>query len=305
MDTIFKHRDEFFNFIITSSLNDIKEEGLHIREILQDSQKFNLLCENEVAYFYQKKFHLKEEEEFFNKIQQRLLLHRVEELKIKSSTIKKGGFISIANGSRIQGTTHVNGLQPDYIIDSKSSEIQHYLKKISYIRNVDMSVWQKIDKVGEILRDDYILRTEYDDDMYLELLQDYKTANLEIPLSEYLKINKGVCREIALLTVLGLNSLGIESYYYYAKVSTEFQNKIKEEDHAVVLVNINNIFWVIDNYFRAFNKCKLEDIIKPEGIKTYSGLMYDDINNSKIGTAHIVTSRLYPETKHNVNHIKC
>ena len=123
-------------------------------------------------------------------------------------------------------------------------------------------------------------------------------------MSEYLKINRGVCRESSLLTVLALNSIGIESYYYYAKVTTNFDGKDKQEDHAVVTVNINDCFWVVDNYFRAFNKHKLEDLRSVEGVESYSGLMYDPIESSKKGHVSITLSRLYPETRHNSNHIR-
>lgn len=303
MDNIFKNRDNYFNFVVTASLADIKNADLQLRELLQDCQKFNLLCQNEVEFFYENKFHVKPEEEFFNDIQQRLLLHRVEELKIKNSKIKKGGFISVANGSRIQGTAHIGGMQPDYIIDTKSAEIQYMLKEISFLKSDQYSVWEKIDTFGQILREKYIARTEYDDSSYVKLLSSYKDMNLEIPLSEYLKINKGVCRESALLTVIGLNSIGVESYYYYAKVGCKINEDLKQEDHAVVLVNINNNFWVIDNYFRAFNKKPLEQLQSLDGIETYLGLMYDSVIEEKKGQAYIITSRLYPEAKHNSNHI--
>ena len=45
----------------------------------------------------------------------------------------------------------------------------------------------KINQVGEVLRKNYLSRTEYDDPQYLQLLKKYKNDNLEIPLSEYLK----------------------------------------------------------------------------------------------------------------------
>lgn len=303
MDKIFSNRDEFFNFIVTSSYKHIIEESFTLREILQDSQKFNLLCENEVSYFYDHGHHLKPHEEFFNNIQQRLLLHRVQELKIKNAKIKKGGFISLANGSRIQGTTGVGGLQPDYIIDSKSKEIQQFLKDISYLKYEKYSVWEKINTVGNILREKYLHRTEYEDPDYLELLKHYREAQLEIPLSEYIKINRGVCRESSLLTTLGLNSIGVESYYYYAKVTSKITGDEKSEDHAIVLVNINSSFWTVDNYFRGFNQHKFEDIHSLEGVETYFGLMYDEIDPAKKGHAYIKNSRLYPEAKHNTTYI--
>lgn len=299
MEKIFSNRDEFFNFIVTSAYNTITEEGFTLREILQDSQKFNLLCENEVSYFYEHNHHLKPHEEFFNDIQQRLLLHRVHELKIKNAKIKKGGFISLTNGSRIQGTTQVGGLQPDYIIDSKAKEIQQFLKDISFLKDDKYSVWEKINTVGQILREGYVHKTQYDDPDYLELLKQYRDAQLEIPLSEYVKIKRGVCRESALLTTLGLNSIGVESYYYYAKVTSLINGDSKSEDHAIVLVNINNSFWTVDNYFRGYNQHKFEDIHSLEGVDTYFGLMYDSIDVSKKGRAYIQNSRLYPEAKHN------
>lgn len=275
-----------------------------IHGLLHQLQGFNLLCDNEVQHYNLPEYAEKMPQEMFDEIQTRVLYHRAEESSIKTSIIKRGGFISVANGSRVQGTTHVNGLQPDYIVDTSSKEIQAFIKAMSLLNTDKLSIEEKIDKVGEILRRDFILKTEYEDPIYLELLKKYKDAELEVPLSEYLKIKRGVCREVSMLTSIALNSLGIESYYYYAKVRTSFDGLSKEEDHAIVPVSINGKFLISDNYFRMFNKEKLSNLETPEGASCLSGLMYDDASLSKKGEAHVFMSRLYPETRHNSRHIK-
>lgn len=295
-------RESLYQEFIITDLLAVKNKYTDLNGILNSLQEFNLLCENEVRYFYENDYVKKEDQEFLNDIQQRVLYHRLEENKIMNGKVKRGGFISVANGSRIQGTVHVGGLQPDYIIDTKSSEIEQFLVSIEKATK-DKTIDEQIEVVGNVIRQ-LIDKTHYEDNDYLELLNKYKIKEIEIPLSEYLKIRKGVCREIALLTTIALNHIGVEAYYYYAKVNTDFQSHSKDEDHAVVLVNKDNELIVIDNYFRAFNMKKFEDIQNPEGLATYSGLMYDKIENCHLGKAKIIMSRLYPENKHHSKHIK-
>lgn len=295
-------REAIYQDFIVSNLSNMKDKFGTFHMVLKELQKYNLLCENEVRYFYDNDFFKKEENEFLNDIQQRVLYHRLEETKIMNAKVKKGGFINVGNGSRIQGTVHVGGLQPDYIIDTRSSEIESYIKEVE-MRTKNKAVEDQIDIIGDLVREK-LKRTEYTDTQYLSLLEDYRKKEIEIPLSEYMKIKKGVCREISLLTIIGLNHIGIESYYYYVKVNTEFNGKSKDEDHAVVVVNQDNNLIVIDNYFRAFNKKRFKDLQNPEGIEVLSGLMYDDIKTSQTGKAKIIMSRLYPENKHNMKYIK-
>lgn len=295
-------REQLYQDFIVSNLESSKNRFDSLSNVLKQLQLFNLLCENEVRYFIENSFFNKPEAEFFHDIQQRVLYHRLEENKIMSGKVKKGGFINVGNGSRIQGTVHVGGLQPDYIIDTKSLEIEKYLKIVEE-KTKNKTNEEQIDIIGNIVRS-VIDRTEYTDERYLALLEDYKNKQIEIPLSEYLKIKKGVCREISLLTIIGLNSIGIESYYYYVKVNTQFNNKSKDEDHAIVVVNQDNKLIVIDNYFRAFNKQQFDLLQSPEGVEVLSGLMYDNVADAQKGTAKIIMSRLYPENKHNMKYIK-
>lgn len=295
-------REALYQDFIISDVSSVKDKFGTFSMVLKELQNYNLLCENEVRYFYDNDFFKKEDSEFLNDIQQRVLYHRLEENKIMNGKVKRGGFINVGNGSRIQGTVHVGGLQPDYIIDTRSSEIESYIKEVES-RTKNKPVEEQIDVIGEIVRET-LNRTEYTDTQYLALLEDYKNKEIEIPLSEYIKIKKGVCREVSLLTIIGLNHIGVESYYYYVKVNTEFNGKSKDEDHAVVVVNQDNNLIVIDNYFRAFNKQKFDDLQNPEGVEVFSGLMYDDVATAQKGKAKIMMSRLYPENKHNMKYIK-
>lgn len=295
-------RETLYQKIIITQLSEVKDKYGEFSVLLKELQSYNLLCENEVRYFYDNGFFNKKESEFLNDIQQRVLYHRLEENKIMNGKVKKGGFINVANGSRVQGTVHVGGIQPDYIIDTRSSEIEDFIRKVeSETKNKSMD--EQIETIGAIVRE-ALGRTEYTDTQYLALLEDYKNKEIEIPLSEYLKIKKGVCREVSLLTIIGLNHVGIESYYYYVKVNTDFNGKSKDEDHAVVVVNKDNELVVIDNYFRAFNNQKFDELQNTEGLDVLSGLMYDDISLAQKGKARILMSRLYPENKHNTKYLK-
>lgn len=295
-------RETLYQKIIITHLSDVKDNYGEFSTLLKELQNYNLLCENEVRYFYDNGFFNKEASEFLNDIQQRVLYHRLEENKIMNGKVKKGGFINVANGSRIQGTVHVGGIQPDYIIDTRSSEIEDYIKLVE-VRTKNKSMEEQIEIIGDIVRQT-LERTEYTDSHYLQLLEQYKNKEIEIPLSEYLKIKKGVCREISLLTIIGLNHVGIESYYYYVKVNTEFNGKSKDEDHALVVVNKDNELVVIDNYFRAFNNQNFDALQNTEGVEVLSGLMHDDIALAQKGKARIIMSRLYPENKHNLKYVK-
>lgn len=295
-------RETLYQKIIIAQLSEVKDSYGEFSLLLKELQNYNLLCENEVRYFYDNDFFQKEESEFLNDIQQRVLYHRLEENKIMNGKVKKGGFINVANGSRIQGTVHVGGIQPDYIIDTRSSEIETYIKEVEF-RTKNKSMDEQIEIIGNLVRE-VLDKTEYTDSEYLKLLEEYRNKEIEIPLSEYLKIKKGVCREVSLLTIIGLNHVGIESYYYYVKVNTDFNGKSKDEDHAIVVVNKDNELVVIDNYFRAFNNQKFDELQNTEGLEVLSGLMYDDINLAQKGKARILMSRLYPENKHNTKYVK-
>lgn len=291
-------RDKLYEYVISSEFT----AGLNVGTLLEQLQSYNLLCDNEVQYYEAPQYKKMPPEALYSEIQKRVMYHRTEELNIKNSIMKKGGFISVANGSRVQGTTCAGGLQPDYIVDTASKEIKSFINSVAYLKNEDMNT--KMDKVGEILRNDFIHKTEYEDPVYLDLLKKYRDAELEVPLSEYMKIKRGVCREISMLTCIALNTLGLESYYYYAKVKTIFEGNSKEEDHAVVAISVDNEFTIADNYFRMFNKQKLSELESQQGVQCLSGLMYNDIAKSKKGEAHIIVSRLYPETRHNTKYIK-
>ena len=296
MDKKVSPRDKLYEQIISSEFT----AGIKIKPLLESLQSYNLLCDNEVQYYDAPQYKNMSSEDLYSEIQKRVMYHRSEELSIKSSIMKKGGFISVANGSRVQGTTCAGGLQPDYIVDTTSKEIKSFINSVAHLKNENMIT--KMDKVGEILRQNFIHKTEYEDPIYLALLKKYREAELEVPLSEYIKINRGVCREISILTCIALNTLGLESYYYYAKVKTVFDGIAKEEDHAVVAISVDNEFLIADNYFKMFNKQKLSELENPSGVECLSGLMYD--RESKKGEAHIIVSRLYPETRHNAKYIK-
>lgn len=273
-------------------VNDTYSKNINFRSLLNILQKYNLLCQNEVDFYYQNNYFSMPGKQFLEAIQNRVVYHRKIEQEILNSKVKLGGFIKVGNGSRIQGTSHIGGLQPPYIVDTRSKEIVNFLSDVKKnTENLDTN--EKIKIVSNIIKN-YIDETNYDDPVYLKLLEKYRTDNLEIPLSEYLKIRKGVCREISLLTTIALNSIGINAYYYYSKIMTNFGHE-KKEDHAIVLAEIDGDLWTIDNYFKAFNNFKFEEIC--QGVISKSGTVYNP--EYITGEVKILHSTLYPQNNHN------
>ncbi len=274
---------------------DFLNNHFTISGILSALQKFNLLCEDEVSYYARSQFKNLPNKDLISLIQKRCIHHAKKEQDIKESLGENGGFIKLGNGSRVEGSIKIGGQQPNYIIDSTSPTILNFLSSIEHLKA--LSTFNKIKEFGNFLRS-IISKTEYDYKPYQDLMKEYRDKNLEIPLSEYLKKGVGTCREMSMLTTLGLCHLGLDANYYYAKVqTTQIGAESIVEDHAVSLVRMpGDEVIVVDNYFRAFNLYPLDMVLS--GVSGRGGLMYDSLNTAPSIKAQILSSRLYPTARH-------
>lgn len=290
-----RERELFYQKLIGSK--DLEGMGLDVGQVLGVAVALNLLCENEAAYFEQAEFNELSGQDTFKRVQSRAIHHRAEELLIKGAKGARGGFIKLFNGTRIEGSSGVGGAQPDYIVDSLSEAIQDLLREARRRDDSSAPEWDRVEAVGSLLRE-RIAKTSYDDPVYLALLSDRKEAGLEVPLSDYLAIGRGVCREMAMLTTLCLNHIGFDAAYYYARVERGSGAEREAEDHAVVAAWIDGELFSVDNYFRAYHRHRLESLQSHEGVVALGGTRYDPMDQEAPAPVRIIDSRLYPSARH-------
>lgn len=288
-------RDEFYEALVAAK--DARALGMGVDEAMARAVSLNVLCENEAAYFKRPEFAGLTEDGMFERVRARAIHHRTEEALIKSAQGARGGFIKLANGTRIEGSAGAGGAQPDYIVDTLSSPIQDLLAEAKSRDDPSLPEWDRVEAVGDLLRE-RIAKTGYDDPVYLDLLAARKAAGLEVPLSDYLAIGRGVCRELAMLTTLCLEKIGFDAGYYYARVERGEGVGRVEEDHAVVAAWVDGELCSVDNYFRAYHRHQLEALQSHKGVQALGGTRYDPEDEATRSPTRIVDSRLYPSARH-------
>jgi hypothetical protein len=287
---------EVFFKTLTAPESSLESLGENLSSLLSKAVKLNVLCENEARYYFEAPECLSlSEGELFELAKQRAIHHRAEERLIKSGEGSMGGFVRLANGTRIQGSAHAGGFQPDYIVDSLSGPIQEVLRKAREGDDQSLDDWARVERVGALVRS-VLGRTEYGDGEYRELMERHRKSGLEVPLSEYVLIGKGVCRESAMLTCLCLDAIGLEACYYYASVEGRTGGASTIEDHAVCVVEIDGENRTVDNYFWAYHGHALADLCDPGGVECKMGLRHDEPEGS--GLARVAESKRYPEARH-------
>lgn len=180
--------------------------------------------------------------------------------------IVDGGRINnLPQGSVVEGSVAHGGIRPDYIIDTKDPALQHLLKKARDISNNHPQFWNKTAQVVELVKQ-ILPDGDYEDPEYLETVENFRNQAKDIPLSKYVCISAGVCREHSLILHLLLKEAGVPNTRFYAKANQRGFGYNTIEDHGFVVVNYRGEEWVIDSYNTNFNGFRLKDLLSPEGV---------------------------------------
>ncbi|QDK46375.1 hypothetical protein DOM22_14975 [Bdellovibrio sp. ZAP7] len=177
----------------------------------------------------------------------------------------KGGLVDIADGAYIEGSQRQGGIQPDYKIDLESAPLKQIMEKAASLREMNLEYWDRVGMVVEIIRGEVFSYTDYKNPYYRRLLKKYRLANEDIPLSEYALCSAGVCREHALILHFALKAAGIQNDFAYVSAARVHAFHQYVEDHAVTVVKLNGVEWVVDAYNELFNGYRLKDLMKMGG----------------------------------------
>lgn len=173
-----------------------------------------------------------------------------------------GGALDIPENSVVEGSAKYGGLQPDYLIDSGSPHFSRLFALADRVKEKNLDWWEKVRILTEEIRDNELPGKAYNDADYLSVLSRYRSLNADIPLSRYLSIGSGVCRENALILHLALKRAGIPSYHAYVTVRQGAALGGRVEDHAIVIAPKEGKLWVVDSYNSNFNGYLLEDLLE-------------------------------------------
>jgi hypothetical protein len=167
-------------------------------------------------------------------------------------------------GSTVEGSSRVGGLQPDYFLDTESKEfsaIWNYADQVG--TNQKLTLVQKVELIVTKVRDVFSEHHSYNDPVYVELMKKYKESGQSIPLSKYVSCGAGVCRENALLLHFALKKAGIPNHFVYAKVLIDYgSSALTPEDHAFVVFEFENERWIADSYYKQFNGYSFDEFMQ-------------------------------------------
>lgn len=181
--------------------------------------------------------------------------------------IEGGVFSHLPAGTIVEGSLAGGGLQPNYLIDSDHPDIQSLIRIATFLgENPDLDFWGKVDTVTQLIAFETFKDKDYYDPAYLDLIKRYRESGKDIPLSEYVMCNVGVCREHALLANILLNAAGIENHHVYAKIARGQGPQQIVEDHAFNVVRFEDKLWVVDTYYLGFNGHLLSEILDEDGV---------------------------------------
>ncbi|WP_155897246.1 arylamine N-acetyltransferase [Bacteriovorax sp. BSW11_IV] len=183
--------------------------------------------------------------------------------------INGGKIDDIPNGSYVEGSSTHGGAQPDYYMDLEDPIVKTYREKAKELGKMrNLSFWDKIDEITNIIADSALIGREYDDKNHKSVSKKYLKKDGNVPFSEYLYCSAGVCREYALLAHILLKEAGIENTHMYATIhrKSNYYDYDFEEDHAFNVVKYKGEEWVVDTYYVGFNGYRLKDLMSKKGI---------------------------------------
>lgn len=181
--------------------------------------------------------------------------------------VQYGRLLNIRAGSYVEGSVNHGGLQPPYFIDVHEQAFKDVLQKSKAIGDAALDFWNKVSGVIGVVRDVF-QKTDYCNSDYLALMKTYRDRNLSVPLSNYVALRLGTCREISLVLHQALKAANIPNWYAYTFVSIPDENQpsVLSGDHALIVLNYEGTYWVVDAYRKSLNGFRLEDLTSPGGV---------------------------------------
>ncbi|MDD4976929.1 MAG: transglutaminase-like domain-containing protein [Bacteriovorax sp.] len=195
-------------------------------------------------------------------------------------------FHEISSEAIVEGSAQVGGLQPDYIADYENPAFDPIREYAHEIKKSDLPSKDKIENITNFIAKNILKNKGYNGKEYLNLMKQYKDAGLNIPLSEYIRISSGVCREHALITHYALKEAGISNSYLYVTVQT--QKGV--EDHAINIVDYKDEKWIVDSYNKKYNGLKLDEALK--GVENPKDELFGHLSDAKF--RKIIKINAYP-----------
>ncbi|HEY8271024.1 MAG TPA: hypothetical protein VIG33_09055 [Pseudobdellovibrionaceae bacterium] len=191
---------------------------------------------------------------------------------IENYEVLPGGLTDIQDGAYVEGSVRNRGIQPDYQIDLQSEPLKSLLVAAREIGLQNISYWDKIGLIVELMRTDFFKYHNYHNPYYRRLLKKYRLAKKDVPLSEYGVCGAGVCREHALVLHFALKAAGIDNKHAYAEIyrASNYHGYQIIEDHAFTVVKHEEVDWVVDAYYWGFNGFRLQDLLSSSGITEHS-----------------------------------
>ncbi len=195
--------------------------------------------------------------------------------KLNTFYVQHGGFVTLRDGSLIEGSIANGGLQPHTFIDYKHASLAAVVTKAHAIRHLKTK--EKIEILTALAHTTLVNR-EYSNPVYLETMAQALRTNPEqrISFGEYIRNRAGTCREHALFMHIALLEAGVPNQMVYGKYkhfnfdrrNNTFTNVA--EDHAFVVVDWNSAKYIVDSYFHEAHGQSLDHIIKFETINVNS-----------------------------------
>lgn len=147
-------------------------------------------------------------------------------------------------GQIVEGSTRFGGLQPDILLDwVEVKKMTGGMKQTAGVDNL-----RDISQIVKSVRENYLKTSHLESKELLDINRRYSTSGVPIPLSEYLKIRSGDCRIHGLLTHFLLKERNIPNLYVYLLLEkTNGAGISMIEDHAINLVDIDNVLVIVDS----------------------------------------------------------
>ncbi len=170
-------------------------------------------------------------------------------------------YVEISNGigslehlTIVEGSVGHGGIQPHFLIDSKSDAFKPLLKFARGLKDQSLTEMQK----AKLIRD-FIVENVFPDrgksEKYFELNRQYRNLGKPIPLSLLIECRSGVCRENSFVMHLALTEAGVPNKIVYLRA------KEPDIDHGFVLFRSNGKLYISDSFYGAFNAKEVTTVV--------------------------------------------